>query len=42
MTEETEDLDNIFEDALSTIFGDVKVSHGEPGELVRYQSKTHK
>jgi hypothetical protein len=33
-----EDLEDIFEDSLLTIFEDVKVSHGEPGGTIQYNS----
>lgn len=35
-----DDVENIFEDGLLTIFGDVKVSHGEPGEIFQYRTPT--
>jgi hypothetical protein len=33
-----DEAEDIFEDGLLTIFGDVKESHGEPGEVFRYTS----
>lgn len=35
-----DDVEDIFEDGLLTIFGDVKVSHGEPGETFQYRTPT--
>jgi hypothetical protein len=35
-----DDVEDIFEDGLLTIFGDVKVSHGEPGEVFCYRTPT--
>lgn len=33
-------VEDIFEDGLLTIFGDVNVSHGEPGEIFQYRTPT--
>jgi hypothetical protein len=38
MEGEGDEAEDIFEDSLLTIFGDIKVSHGEPGEVFRYMS----
>ena len=35
-----DDVEDIFEDGLLTIFGDVKVSHGEPGKVFCYRTPT--
>jgi hypothetical protein len=37
-----EAAEDIFEDGLLTIFGDVKVSHGEPDQVFRYRSSSAK
>jgi len=37
--EAQEDVEDIFEDGLFSIFGDVKVSHGGPGEVFGYKFK---
>jgi len=34
------DIEDLFEDCLTTIFGDVTVSHGEPGSTFIYPTKT--
>jgi hypothetical protein len=33
-----EDIEDIFEDGLLSIFGDVAVSHGEPGRIFVYDA----
>ena len=38
MDEEHDDAEDIFEDGLLTIFGDVNVSHGEPGGVFQYHA----
>ena len=38
--EEGDDIEDIFEDGLLTIFGDIQVSHGEPGKVFRYRAPT--
>lgn len=37
---ESDEAEDIFEDGLLTIFGDVKAFHGDPGDVFRYQSLT--
>jgi hypothetical protein len=39
--DEGEDVEDIFEDGLLTIFGDVRVAHGEPGKSFLYRSIAH-
>jgi hypothetical protein len=34
------DIEDLFEDSLTTIFGDVAVSHGEPGLAFTYKSQS--
>jgi hypothetical protein len=36
------EIEDIFEDGLLTVFGDVKVSHGEPGQVFSYATQTHR
>ena len=38
MDEGDEAVEDIFEDGLLTIFGDVTVFHGDPGNVFRYRS----
>lgn len=35
------EIEDIFEDGLLSVFGDVKVSHGEPGQVFSYPTQRH-
>jgi len=39
MDKESIEVEDLFEDSLTTIFGDVTVSHGEPGAQVCYKTE---
>jgi len=35
------EIEDIFEDGLLSVFGDVKVSHGAPGQVFSYPTQAH-